>query len=869
MNVIKKCCFRAMRENKKRTAVTIVGIILAVALITGVACLAVSFRASMIAYEKQRNGEYHYLFTGVNAGDIKIFENNKHIKKSVALADVGYATLEGSKNPDKPYLYLCAADREGLQNTGLHLTEGRLPENSSELMVSRHIRSNGQADVKVGDTLTLAVGKRLSDGRELRQSQRYLYQEEKLETAFEKTYTVVGMVERPNYTMEERMAPGYSVFTLLDSDVSWSRADVFAVYTRWGLRHADQVNAGLLGVSEDLYDRYYVNCGRIEPGEQEQILRVASNVVEHYWLLKWELLAFTSSTVTMLYSMAGLAVLIIIVTSVFCIRNAFSISLVEKMKLYGRLASVGTTAAQQRKMVYYEARFLGAVGIPLGLICGIGASAILVRAVSGMVELAMGRPLIFGVSFPAIAAAAVLSAVTVFLSSWKSARMAAKISPISAIRGNDSVKIHRRELKCPRIVGVLFGVGGKVAYKNLRRARGKYRTAVISIVVSVAVFIGLSTFMQLVMFATGTRYEVRPYQILVSVRPSDSAEAYERALGLESLEAVDALDIRRQVSMRTDGTRLPYTEEYKALFETGEEDAIGLITLGRSGYEEYCRKLGISAEKAKNKAIIIAEYNNTYYDREKGKLYTESGKTADFRQGDFLEGTVKDENDQERKLSLEVLLQTKERPMSMVNENHNYVVAVVSDEWAEAHLTLKKDNMIQVYVKCGDAARAEEEIRAYLGDKYTLTNYEENQREERALVTVIAVFLYGFITVVALIGITNIFNTITTNMELRAPEFAMLRSVGMTGREFNRMIWLEGFFYGGKALLIGLPLGVLLSFGFYLALGSGIVTNFSMPWLGMAIATAAVIVLLFGIMRYSLNRIRHKNIIETIQNENI
>jgi putative ABC transport system permease protein len=133
----------------------------------------------------------------------------------------------------------------------------------------------------------------------------------------------------------------------------------------------------------------------------------------------------------------------------------------------------------------------------------------------------------------------------------------------------------------------------------------------------------------------------------------------------------------------------------------------------------------------------------------------------------------------------------------------------------------------------------------------------------------VSIFLYGFITVVALIGITNIFNTITTNMELRAPEFAMLKSVGMTNREFRRMIWLEGMFYGGKALLIGIPLGLLISLGFHRALGEGIVTEFRFPWMGVTASCAAVAVLLYLIMHYSMAKINRKNIMDTIRNENI
>ena len=182
---------------------------------------------------------------------------------------------------------------------------------------------------------------------------------------------------------------------------------------------------------------------------------------------------------------------------------------------------------------------------------------------------------------------------------------------------------------------------------------------------------------------------------------------------------------------------------------------------------------------------------------------------------------------------------------------------------------MKYDN-VDVYVKCENADEMEAAVRKDIQlQMYTLTNFDAQYRSDRSLSLVVAIFLYGFITVVALIGITNIFNTITTNMELRAPEFAMLRSVGMTGREFRRLIVLESMFYGVKALLIGIPLGIILSLCFNVALAEGVVTAIRLPWKATAAAAMAVGVLLYAIMRYSMGKVNRKNIIETIRNENI
>lgn len=156
----------------------------------------------------------------------------------------------------------------------------------------------------------------------------------------------------------------------------------------------------------------------------------------------------------------------------------------------------------------------------------------------------------------------------------------------------------------------------------------------------------------------------------------------------------------------------------------------------------------------------------------------------------------------EAELSVTVAVQTDQKPMFMNNSTYyNGVVLFVSDKWMDIHQEALSQNRttVNAYLRCEDAFQVEEEVRRGLDLlNYSVINYEKEYRAEKSMHLLVSIFLYGFITVVALIGITNIFNTITTNMELRAPEFAMLRAVGMTGREFRRMIWLESLFYGGK-----------------------------------------------------------------------
>ena len=137
------------------------------------------------------------------------------------------------------------------------------------------------------------------------------------------------------------------------------------------------------------------------------------------------------------------------------------------------------------------------------------------------------------------------------------------------------------------------------------------------------------------------------------------------------------------------------------------------------------------------------------------------------------------------------------------------------------------------------------------------------------MILVINIYLYGFITVITLIGVTNIFNTITSNMELRQKEFAMLKSIGMTRREFNNMINLETIFYSTKALIYGIIFGLIGTFAMYKAVAMKLDSGVYIPVIPIIISIIFVFILVFIIMRYSISKINKQNIIETIRKENI
>ncbi|MCM1570168.1 MAG: ABC transporter permease [Roseburia sp.] len=851
MNVMKKVALQSVRQSKKRTVVTIIGVILATALLTAVANMAESLRASVIQYERDRSGDFHYLFQGVDKENLKYYENNRYIQRISYSAELGYAELVGSQNADKPYVYLQSFDKSGWKAAAFKLTDGRMPETEDEIVIARHIRTNGGVDIKIGDKLTLQVGNRVADdGSLLKQNHPYMAGEETLCDTTERTYRVVGIMERPSYTMEVYTAPGYTVVTGMAKKDAYRKQNLFVTYTREGLKKCESVTTGLLGTSEDVF--------------------------EHEDLIKWELMRFSDGIMALLYSMTAIALFIIIVTAVFCIRNSFAISLTEKLRLYGMLASVGATKRQRRKIVYYEAAFVGAIGIPIGVLSGILATLVIVCSTKGLMKSAMDADLKFVISWPAIVLGSALAIVTLFVSASRTAGRAARLTPISAIRSNDTVKTGRRKLKSPAFLKKCFGIGGVIAYKNLKRAKVKYRTTVVSIIVSVAMVISMTTFMELVFKVNDIYYDKYGYQLEVVLQDAD---ALEEAYELAELPGVKEYNVVRHNFFLTARDKVPYTRDYLEYYEESfseETVAIEIYSIGRKPYKEYCRKIGLSPEKAGSKAIVWAGYQ--YFAKNKrGNQIRHLGDITDYHPGDVIEGFLY-EFSEDAITSIEVAAQTNEFPIFCSSEGKlNSISILVDDDWMDAWWAKRtamgwedSQSRVLLYLSTDDAGALESEIRNEPGiTNCVIYNREANYRQEKSMYMLVAVFLYGFMIVITLIGVTNIFNTVTTNMELRSREFAMLRSVGMTGGEFSHMMYLESLFYGAKALCIGILAGCLLSLAFFRAFAEGAEMGYRLPVRGIVFSILGVAVLLYGIMRYSMARIKRMNIISTIQNENI
>lgn len=895
MNLLNKLTKKNLLLNKKRTIVTIVGIILSVALITALSALVISFKESMLVFEKTRTGDYHVAFAHVLSNDVERFKNNRYIEDVYFSKEVGYSKLDGIKNENKPFVYVKAYDFKALDKmVKLNILEGRLPQTSNEIVISKHLRTNGRVVLNVGDTIKLNIGKRLIKGEDsiLDQSNPYNEELESFKAEYDKEYKIVGIIERPSYAVEPYTAPGYTFITCLD-DTNESIYTAYVRYKNKYLKEPYYTTANIIGVDKDIYKKGMTAMSYETEDEYKKFLETFESEMEkarydvvniNTYLISLEYQNLNDSSMKVLYTVAAIVTLIIMVTSIYCIKNSFNISITEKTKQYGMLASIGATRKQIKKNVLYEAFVLGLIAIPIGILSGMFAAFVLVKISTFMLKEAVGFDLIFKVSVGSILLSILLGAATIYLSAVKSARKASKISPIAAIRNSDDIKIKSKKIKSPKIVKKIFGIGGDVSYKNLKRNNKKYRTTVISIVVCVSVFISLYSFMMLAFKTVHIQFKEMNHNIEVNYLSGKNSGDDDLIKQVLDLDGINDYSIVTNVGYDMENPK--YTKKYEEVrsrsYVDGEEQHyVFLKSLGDDQYNKFIKSLGFKYDDVWDKVILLNRNISYVYDEETNTSKKIDVLMFDYKQGDKIQGKYYDYSCKYDEKDPEKCKKTKELTVAALSEinplglESNIIEGnatfIVSDEFMKQIYT-QKEKHYTLYFDVENADKFQDDVEKILtsADEVHIYNLDKDMRQQQSLFTLVAIFLYGFIIVIALIGITNIFNTITTSVELRAREFATLKSVGMTKHEFNKMVSLESIFYGFKSLIIGIPIGSVLSYLIYRALvGGDLDFDYIYPFKAVVISIVAVLILITVIMKYSINKISKQNTIETIRNDNI
>ena len=886
MQILNRLTIRNLKLNKRRTIVTIIGIILATALLTAVATMAVSLKESVTLRSKKVDGDFHLLLYDMTDKEKESVINNRQVESYYETHEVGYGVLDGCVNDSKPYVYIEALDSDTFEKAEINVTSGRLPEDDSEIVISSHIKTNGGVKYNLGDKITFDIGDRTYNGKKLYQNDTYR-EDEQLEAKQTKTYKVVGICDRLPYGEEPRTAPGYSVITLANkADTSLNKSDIYLRFNKKALKDRYDLTADILGVDKTLFNK--LNSGKLEDKEIQTLKSQLDKTHSYYInnsLIKYE--AFYDSSVAFVYNMAAVVMVIIIITSAVCISNSFAISINQKTKQYGMLASIGATPRQIRKNVFFEAAFMGVIGIVAGIGGGLSASYILVVLSNKMLIDTFEMSIVYAPSLLGVLLSIVLAIVTIVLSALVPAIRASRMAPIIAINHSEDIKIKSKSLKTPKLIGKVWGEGGVLAYKNMKRNKRKYRVITISIALSVSTFIALYGFMSLLTESVNRyandKIDLRVY--MSSYKSMSVDEANKKVSNIvnrinNETNITDFTFARGFYASLKDEPK--YSSDYKEVnkYEAGLAENngyyISIISLGNEEYGKYIKKLGISKETAQSGGILV---DNTYQYINNGNDIKYFNIYDGYKAGDVLTYRIDTSNssksldnskssDDTTLYDIRIVALSNERPFGYDNAYTSYGYLIVSDDYMNRIDTKNTDSTL-LNINCDDPDKAQDILvnEFNIGQNYIFNAAQERRNDEKLILTM-KIFLYGFIAIVSLIGITNIFNTVTTGMELRGKEFAMLQSIGMTKKEFDKMIRLESVFYGSKALIIGVVSGTILSYVIYISAGESQL-KYTLPLLAIVMSVIVVIILLLGIMKYSIAQIRKQNIIETIRNENI
>lgn len=885
MKLLNKLTLKNLRLNKVRTAVTIIGIMLSAALITVVSGMALSGRQTMIDGQTEWSGNYDVALDIIDTAKIDKIRQNRNVENAFYKERLGYARTKNADGETCNYSVLAMSENTYGNCFKIDLIKGKFPTNSGEAVVTKSFKTQDGKDVKVGDKITLDVGVLTDkDGNVLDEEGIHnLLQKDfnkcNIIDTVKRTYTVTGIIERPKtselydpsnlsmiYTTSDEKAPVEAIRTK-------HMNKLYIAYTPQSEGDYLQNTADILGFKAD--DMSHVISDEISPEDQQTS---GINAYEfNSILLSMKGYSGSEGTNVMIFSLAVIIIIIVMLASVFVIRNSFAISITEKTSMYGMLASVGATKRQIRRNVLFEGFILGLIGIPLGIILGLGVNAILISILNSVLgDVLSGTSFVFVTPTIPIICAIVLSAVTIFCSSFFIALRASRIPPLVAIRGNKDIKVkNNKPYRTSKLTKKLFGVGGEIASKSLKRSRKKYRTTVISIVVSVAMFIAVSAFMDYGMTFTDHYYGNTDYSYMVSGIDANQAQTIEKMPEIENYLTVGLQYgyVSADVPVNECGKNFLYdepdgTKSFGAEFLEFEHDT----------FVKICRELELDYSKVKGGVLVYSEvtpYNmeNMEGTGEPMKLFGKTAPTKFTVHGNDDEGNA--------------LITGKLKVSSVfdkIPESIEYVAGdgitlgeslIIGEQGVISPQLGEHGCYITLYANTSDHTSLTSRIESMSGtgdsESYiSIYDSEEIVRQFNAVMLIVGIFVYGFIGVISLIGLTNIFNTISTNMQLRSKEFASLKSIGMTKKEFNRMIRLESLMYGIKSLIIGIPLGIAGVFAIFSAFSNGNVPmSFVFPWKAILISIAAVIIVVWLIMKYSISKVNKQNIIETIRNDNI
>lgn len=848
MSILNRLTIKNLRLNKKRTIVTIIGIILSTALMVGIGLLFSSFQDLMIRDTIGYSGKYEAKYNDVDLiklNDIKNKNFTYFYEKPI-----GFSKTQSS-NEYKPYMYITSVNREYFDE--LKLIEGDIPKNENEIVISNHVITNGGLDYKVGDIVTFTYGSRNIDGN-ITLANSELVDGEFLTNGGTHTYKIVGIVDRSNF--ESYSASGYTAFTV-DVNSDNGNVNLYVMFNK---------NKNIIKQSEELAKELNYN------GD----INYNSTLLALYG---------ESTYGNVMSSMGGMMIIMLSLVSIGCIiviYNSFAISVMERKREFGLLSSIGATKKQIKKSVFYEALVVGVIGIILGILgayIGIGTVILIINnLISDMLEykLHLVTNLLF-IIIPVI-----FMIIVIGVSAFIPSRRASKVSPIEAIRQNDDIKINKRKIRTSKLVLKLFGIEGEIALKNIKRNKKKYRVTIVSLFISIVLFISFSSYMNYTLNTASSVMGEVPYDYRISYFGDDNnKEALDKIN-----EIVKSSDVKEYVSYSVGNLSIigdyTYSDEYLDFYKSAYGDdgikalnnlkyqSIYILVLDDNSYNKYKNLIGLDKDSVillnKFKGVSYGNNNRVNYDIPVINNGNINIKICNFADDEENVDTTKYCNK-----NIDNIFVTNKsfdliEEFSYMDDFKLIVNKKLYDSILDGGTDFTQFNIISDNTNNID--KLTKELYKYNNVNYI--NIKESMKQANNLILVVKILMYGFISLVTLIGVTSVFNTISTSMALRKREFAILRSIGLTRGGFNKMLFFESLFFGMKSLIFALPVSIGVTILIHYSLSDMMsISTIIIPWKAIIISIVSVFIIVLLTMMYSSSKIKKHNIIEQIREENI
>lgn len=848
MSILNRLTIKNLRLNKKRTIVTIIGIILSTALMVGIGLLFSSFQDLMIRDTIGYSGKYEAKYNDVDLiklNDIKNKNFTYFYEKPI-----GFSKIESS-NEYKPYMYITSVNKEYFNE--LKLVDGSFPKNENEVVISNHVITNGGLNYKVGDIVTFTYGKRNIEGEETLANSEYVPGEE-IDITGEVTLKIVGIVERSNF--ESYSASGYTAFTL-DVNSDKGNVNLYVMFDK---------NKKIIKQSEELakelsYD-YDINYN--------------STLLALYGESTY------GNVMTTMVSMMMIMLALVSIGCIIVIYNSFAISVMERKKEFGLLSSIGATKKQLAHTVFFEAVVVGVIGIIFGILgayIGIGCVVLVINnLISDMLDYKL-----YLVTNPLFIIIPVIFMIVVIgVSAFIPSRKASKVSPIEAIRQNDDIKINKKKIKTSKFVNKLFGIEGEIALKNIKRNKKKYRVTIVSLFISIVLFISFSSYMNYTIDTASSVMGEVPYDYQISYFGDDNdIDALDKIS-----EIIKSNDVKEYVSYSASNLSIIgnyiYSDEYLDFYKSAYGDDgikaltnlkyqyISIYILDDISYNKYKELIGLD----KDSVILLNKFKGVSYGNNKRVNYDipviNNGdiniKICNFDDNDEDVDTTKYCN---KKID-NIFITNKSfdliEEFSYMSDFKLIVNKKLYDNISDSGTHYTQYNIISDNTDNID--KLTKELDKY--DNVNYTNVKESMKQANNMILVVKILMYGFIGLITLIGVTSVFNTISTSMALRKREFAVLRSIGLTRKGFNKILFFESLFFGLKSLIYAIPVSLGVTIIIHYALADMMsINSIVIPWKAIIISIVSVFVIVLLTMMYSTSKIKKHNIIEQIREENI